>query len=69
MIGEESGRLDSMLESTAESFDYEAEIAIDKLVQLIQPIMIIVLAFVIGSIMLSVMLPMMSLYQNAALLI
>jgi type IV pilus assembly protein PilC len=64
MIGEESGRLDDMLESTAEAFDYEAEIALDKLVQLIQPIMIIILAVVIGAIMLSVMLPMLSLYQN-----
>ena len=64
MIGEESGRLDSMLESTAEAFDYEADIALDKLVQLIQPIMIVILAVVIGAIMLSVMLPMMSIYQN-----
>jgi len=63
-IGEETGRLDSMLESTAEAFDYEAEMALDKLVQLIQPIMIIFLAFIIGSIMLAVMLPVMSIYQN-----
>ena len=64
LIGEESGRLDSMLESTADAFDYEAEIALDKLVQLIQPLMILIMAFVIGSIMLSVMLPMMSFYEN-----
>jgi len=64
MIGEESGRLDTMLESTADAFDYEAEIALDKLVQLIQPIMIVIMAVVIGSIMLSVMLPMMSIYEN-----
>jgi len=64
MIGEETGRLDSMLESTAESFDYEAEIALDKLVQLIQPVMILVMAIIIAVVMLSVMMPMMSLYQN-----
>ena len=69
MIGEESGRLDSMLESTAESFDYESEIALDKLVQLIKPVMIVILAVVIGAIMLSVMLPMMELYNNAGLLV
>jgi len=68
MIGEESGRLDSMLESTAESFDYEAEVALDRLVQLIQPIMIVILAVVIGSILLSVMLPILELYNNAHLL-
>ena len=64
MIGEETGRLDSMLESTAEAFDYEAEMALDKLVQLIQPVMIVILAVVIGSIMLAVMLPMMSIYDG-----
>ncbi|MDR2571152.1 MAG: type II secretion system F family protein [Oscillospiraceae bacterium] len=64
MIGEESGRLDAMLEATAESFDYEAEVALDKLVQLIQPVMIVILAGVIGSVMLSVMLPMMTLYEG-----
>jgi len=64
MIGEETGRLDAMLESTAESFDYEAEIALDKLVQLIQPVMIIIMAGIIGTVMISVMMPMMSLYQS-----
>jgi type IV pilus assembly protein PilC len=68
MIGEETGRLDAMLEATAEAFDYESEVALDKLVQLIQPVMIIILAVVIGSIMLSVMLPMVQLYQNAGML-
>ena len=64
MIGEESGRLDAMLESTAEAFDYEAEVALDKLVQLIQPVMIVIMAGIIGTIMISVMMPMMTLYQG-----
>ncbi|MDR2590108.1 MAG: type II secretion system F family protein [Oscillospiraceae bacterium] len=64
MIGEESGRLDAMLESTAEAFDYEAEMAMDKLVELIQPVMILVLAVGIGSVLLAVMLPMMEMYNN-----
>ena len=64
MIGEETGRLDAMLESTADAFDYEAEIALDKLIQLIQPAMIVILAVIIGAVMLSVMLPIMSLYQS-----
>ena len=64
MIGEESGRLDSMLESTAGAFDYEAEIALDKLVQMIQPVMIVVMAGIIGLVMISVFLPMINLYQS-----
>jgi len=64
MIGEETGRLDAMLESTAEAFDYEAEVALDKLVQLIQPIMIIVMGLIIGTIIISVMIPMMTLFEG-----
>jgi len=63
-IGEESGRLDSMLISTAESFDYEAEMATTALVAYAEPIMIIIMAAVILSVILSVMLPMVTLYAS-----
>lgn len=63
-IGEESGNLDSMLESVADAFDYEAEMATARLVTFIEPIMIIIMAVIVGGIMLSVMLPIMTLYQN-----
>lgn len=65
LIGEESGRLDTMLESIAESFDYEAEMATGRLVQFVEPVMIVVLAVIIGTILLSVMLPLLTLYQQA----
>lgn len=65
LIGEESGRLDSMLESTAESFDYEAEMATGRLVQLLEPIMIVIMGVVIALIMLSVVPAIFTLYQNA----
>lgn len=63
-IGEESGNLDEMLESVADSFDYEAEMATTQLVTFIEPIMISIMAVIVGGIMLSVMLPIMTLYQN-----
>lgn len=63
-IGEESGQLEHMLTNIADSFDYEAELAIDKLVTLLQPIMIIILGFIIGTVIISVMLPLYSLYGN-----
>lgn len=63
-IGEESGNLDDMLESVADSFDYEAEMATTRLVTFIEPIMIIIMASIVGAIILSVMLPIMTLYQN-----
>lgn len=63
-IGEESGNLDEMLESVADGFDYEAEMATTQLVTFIEPVMIIIMAVIIGGIMLAVMLPIMQLYQN-----
>jgi type IV pilus assembly protein PilC len=64
LIGEESGNLDTMLEATAESFDYEAEMATTGLVQIIEPLLIVMMAVVICGIMLSVMLPLLTLYQS-----
>jgi len=63
-IGEESGNLDEMLETVADSFDYEAEMATTRMVTFIEPVMIIIMAVIVGGIMLSVMLPIMTLYQN-----
>ena len=63
-MGEETGKLDEMLESTAESFDYEAESATAKLTAILEPVLIILMALVIGFIMISVMLPIYSLYDQ-----
>jgi len=64
LIGEESGRLDAMLVSTADAYDYEAEQATGALVELVQPVMIVVMALIIMVVLLSVMLPMAELYQS-----
>lgn len=63
-VGEETGRLPSMLESVSESFDFEAETASARLVALLEPVLIVVMALLVGSIMLSVMIPLSNLYQN-----
>ena len=61
-IGEETGRLVQMLESTADTYDYEADMATSRLVSLLEPIMIIVMAVLIGVVLISVMTPIFSLY-------
>ncbi len=63
-VGEESGRLVHMLESVADNFDFEADTAATRLVGLLEPVMIVVMALIIGSVMFSVMMPIFSLYQN-----
>ena len=63
-IGEESGKLDDMLMNIADDFDYEAELATEKIVTLLQPLMIIILGVIICIVVVSVMLPLYSLYEN-----
>lgn len=56
-IGEEAGSLDSMLDNTARYFDDEAEKALKNMVSLLEPMLIIVMAVVVGFIVISIMLP------------
>ncbi len=64
MVGEETGQLDSMLISIADQMDYDSEIAIEKLVAMIEPLMIVIMAVVVGFIMLAVIQPIYSSYQS-----
>lgn len=63
-IGEESGNLDSILEKTSAFYDEEADTAIQKMISLIEPIMIVILAFIIGFILISIFLPMYTIYNS-----
>ncbi|MCK5558763.1 MAG: type II secretion system inner membrane protein GspF [Candidatus Hydrogenedentes bacterium] len=58
-IGEESGRLEDMLEKVSDAYDEELEITTQKMTSVLEPIMILVLAVVVGFIVLSAILPIM----------
>lgn len=62
-VGEESGDLSVMLDSMADSFDYEAEMAVNRLISYLEPVLIIIMAAVIGFIMIAVMLPIYDSYS------
>lgn len=63
MVGEETGSLDSMLDSIANDLDYESEMAIGRMMTFIEPVMIIIMAIIVGAIIISVMLPLMGSYD------
>lgn len=63
-IGEESGSLDSMLAKTADFYDQELEQAIQQLTSMIEPLMIVVMALVVGFIVISMMLPIFDMVQT-----
>ena len=58
-VGEESGRLEELLKKIAEAYDEEVDIAAQKLTALLEPLMIVVMAIVVGFIVLSVLLPIL----------
>ena len=62
-VGEETGKLDEMLESIAESYEYDAELALNRLISMIEPTMIIGMGLVIGTILMGIMVPMWSMYE------
>lgn len=63
-IGEESGSLDEILNKTADFYDDELENAIQTFTSLIEPLMIVIMGFVVGFIVISIMLPMFDMYSN-----
>ncbi len=63
-IGEESGNLDYSLDKAADFFDEEVETSVQQLTSLIEPIIVIFLAVIVAFVILSILYPMMSIYQN-----
>ena len=65
-VGEETGELDSMLVSIADQMDYDSEIATEKLVAMLEPVMIVVMATIVGFIMIAIIQPIYGSYQSIA---
>ena len=61
MVGEESGTLDDMLLRAADTYDGEVKSAIDKMLSALVPVLTIVMALLVAGIMLSILLPLLSL--------
>ena len=62
--GEESGNLEDMLNRTSDFYDVEVQNAIDGTISLIEPAMIIIMAVVVGSIVVSILLPLFEIYTS-----
>jgi len=57
-VGEETGDMDKMLEKVANNFDEEADVLVGSLMSLLEPVMILVLGSIVGTIVLAMFLPM-----------
>lgn len=63
-IGEETGALETMLDKIADFYEAEVDNQVDKIKALIEPIMIVILAVLIGTIVLAIMIPMFDMYSH-----
>ncbi|CAM3109876.1 type II secretion system F family protein [Filibacter tadaridae] len=63
-IGEQTGSLDYMLEKIADFYEDDVDRTVDTLKSLIEPLMIVILAVVVGVIVLAIMVPMYSLFEQ-----
>lgn len=63
-VGEEAGSLDRMLNSIADDMEFESERAIGQMVAYLEPVMIVVMAAIVGFIMISVIVPIYQSYQQ-----
>ncbi len=63
-IGEETGGIDTMLTRLADYYDDEVELATQSLMAALEPLIIIFLAVVIGTIVVSVILPIAKMYEG-----
>ncbi|SDK31921.1 type II secretion system F family protein [Halanaerobium congolense] len=63
-VGEESGNIEDMLNKISDYYDMEVANAIEGSISLIEPVMIIILAVIVGGIVASIILPLFSIYSN-----
>ncbi len=62
-IGEESGTLDTILEKAADYFEDEADAATQKMVSALEPVMIIVMAIIVGLVVGGIAMPIFTMAQ------
>lgn len=63
-IGEETGALDEMLGKVADFYEDDVEQTTDRLKSLIEPLMIVFLAGIVGTIVTSIMVPMFDIFNQ-----
>ncbi|MFH1380358.1 MAG: type II secretion system F family protein [bacterium] len=65
-VGEETGNLDTMLSKIADFYDQEVDVAVKGLTSMIEPIIIVVMGVIIGSIVIAMFMPMFELGNLAS---
>ncbi len=62
-VGEETGDLDKMLMKVADNFDEEADVLVGSMMSMLEPLLIVFLGGIVGTIVLAMFLPMVTMIQ------
>ena len=63
-VGEETGDLDTMLYKIADVYDEEVDVMVESLISLLEPLMIVVLGLIIGTIVIALFMPLLALLEG-----
>ncbi len=63
-VGEETGDLDSMLNKVADVYDEEVDVLVEALISLLEPIMIVILGGIVGTIVIALFMPLLGLLEG-----
>jgi len=65
-VGEETGDLDVMLMKIADNYDEEVDVAVASLLSLLEPFMVVILGGIVGTIVLALFLPLVSMIESVS---
>jgi type IV pilus assembly protein PilC len=63
-VGEETGDLDTMLYKIADVYDEEVDVLVESLISLLEPLMIVILGFIVGTIVIALFMPLLGLLEG-----
>ena len=63
-IGEETGNIETMLENVANYYEDDVQVATEQVMALMEPMIIVVMAIIVGVLIMAIMQPMLTLYES-----
>ncbi|HRQ73006.1 MAG TPA: type II secretion system F family protein [Phycisphaerales bacterium] len=63
-VGEETGEMDAMLLKIADTYDEEVDVAVASLVSLLEPLMVVVLGVMVGTIVVAMFMPLVAMIES-----
>ncbi len=63
-VGEETGALDNMLYKVADMYDEEVAVLVDALINMLEPLMVVILGLIVGFIVIALFLPLVKLLNE-----